>query len=326
MLLRFPTVIYALVVLFTTAPLTAQSCNASVPATIVDATSGNFVPSVQPAMLHAKIKKNLIPVNRVERIRNFRVLLLVDASGSMSSINPNFLSNKQKTVQTIKEMLDQELVNIPEGVQLGFGIFNKEIVFANEFTSDSIRLHHLIPETTARLKKPGAGTTALYEAVHEALTQFAPVQPGDTIVLLTDGVDNESTKMQKSLARELSLSGVRLFVLLVQDELPFSPEEVMAEPIMSELAERSGGAVRACHVGNLFWTDKHRLQQEQQQLDRFWRQEVLSAYLLHFSIPQGIGKDQKWLLAIDPAANGGKKMAAGYPSRLEPCPLTTAAR
>ncbi|MGE5322986.1 MAG: hypothetical protein ACM3SW_09000 [Actinomycetota bacterium] len=248
----------------------AQTCEISVPATIVDATTGNFLSSIQPAMLHARIKKSYFPVNSLERIRSFRVLLLVDASGSMSSIDVGSVSNQRDTVQKIKEMLDEDLNSFPAGVQMSLGAFNKEIAFANEFTSDPDRLHHLIP-------------------------------------------------------RELSQKGVRLFVHLITDPTaPSTPQAAYAPGLMSDFANRAGGAVRIYDVNSLRWGDKRRLQSAKEELKRFWLQEVLSAYLVRFSIPAELHKEQKWLLAINPAANGKRKIAAGYPSRLEPCLATTA--
>lgn len=327
--MRFAAIIYALAVLLCTVPVTsrAQTCELSIQATIVDATSGKFVPSVQPAMVHAKIRKTLIAANVVERIRTFRVLLLVDASDSMSVVSIGSRLNQRATVQKLKEMLDENLNIFPSGVQVSFGIFKKQIAFANEFTSDPDRLHRLIPETIARLKSSSDAETPLFDAIHMAVGQFGSVQPGDTILLLTDAGENSSRQTSKrSLANELSGKGVRLFVLLLENPWPSQPEEIAALPNMSEFAERSGGAVRFYPTTSYrLWGDKKYLQVAKDELKRFWNEEVLSAYLVHFTIPDGIRKEEKWVLAIDPAANGGKQMAAGYPSWLEPCPLTTAA-
>jgi hypothetical protein len=306
----------------------AQVCNISVPATMVDASTGKFIPTIQPTMLHAKINKDFLPVSEVERIRNFRVLLLVDGSASMS-VEGGALLNKKETVQHIKEIIDENLDRLPDGVQVAFGIFNKQVVFGNEFTSDPDRLHHIIPETIARLKSAGRGSTALLDAIHQGLAQFTPVRPGDTIVLLTDGEDNVSTHIsEKELARELSRKGVRLFVLWIKDQSPAAfPWAAATATALSEFAERSGGTVYTYGVRNsAMLHDSKRTQLEQNDLNRFWNEEILSAYQIRFSLPSETKNDQKWLLAIDPVANGGKKMAADYPSRIEPCPVTTATR
>lgn len=299
----------------------AQTCEVAVPATIVDAQTGTFIPSITPAMLHVKIGKSFFPVSSVERIKTFRILLLLDASGSMtydSSHDP-----KVDTVQRLKEFLDENLWNLPPGLEVGFGLFNKVAVFGNEFTPDPERLHHLIPETTARLKRPGNGATAILDAIHEALSQFGSVRPGDTILLITDGGENDSKKvLGKNLAKELSQKGVRLFVVLVLDRLSWLEQRDIN---LADLAERSGGAVHTVNSATSLRTDKS-LALVKQDLDRLWKEQVLSAYLLHFNMPAGERKEQKWILAIDPAANGKKKMAAGYPSHLQPCAVNIAVR
>jgi hypothetical protein len=299
---------------------TAQTCEVTVPATIVDAQTGIFIPSITPAMLHAKIGKSFFPVSSVERIKTFRILLLLDASGSMtydSSHDP-----KVDTVQRIKELLDENLWALPPGLEVGFGLFNKVAVFGNEFTLDPGRLHHLIPETTARLKRPGNGPTAILDAIHEALSQFGSVRPGDTILLITDGGENGSKKvLERNLAKELSRKGVRLFVVLVLDRFSWLEQRNIN---LADLAERSGGAVHTINSAFSTRADKESLALLKQDLDRLWKEQVLSAYLLHFNMPADERREHKWILAVDPAANGQKKVAAGYPSRLEPCPVNTA--
>lgn len=302
----------------------AQNCEVSVPATVVDAKSGTFVPSITPGMLHARVKKDFIPVTAADRIKSFRVLLLVDASGSMAFDVGGFPSYKKRTGEAIRKALDQEFPQLPAGVQVGFGVFNQRVAFGNEFTSDSARLHTLITETNARLKKLGEGRTALFDALHQSLDQFGSIQPGDTVLMLTDGGDNKSEVSDKAVEREFAQKGARIFVLLVKDT-PSTPEEVAGPGIMYEVAERTGGAVYAIRAGLPLWDDKEKALPEKRDLDQFWSEQVLSAYLLRFTIP-AVRKEQKWLLSIDPAANGRKKMAAGYPSRVGPCPLTAAAR
>lgn len=326
-----PILAFLVVVLACTAgrPLAVQSCEVGVPATIVDANTGKFIPSIAPAMLHARINNVFVPASAVERIRSFRVLLLVDGSASMSVVEGGTLLNKQETVQHIKEILDQNLDHLPDGVQVGFGIFNQHVVFGNEFTFDPDRLHHMIPETIARLKSAGRGSTAMLDAIHQGLAQFTPVRPGDTIVLLTDGEDNVSTQIsEKNLARELSRKGIRLFILWVKDPSPpASPWAAATVTALSKLTERSGGTLYTYGVRNsAMLHDSKRTQLDQNDLNRFWNEEILSAYQIRFSLPSETKNDQKWVLAIDPVANGGKKMAADYPSRIEPCPVTTATR
>jgi von Willebrand factor type A domain len=304
----------------------AQGCKVSVPATIVDANTGKFLPSITAAMLHARVNKSFVPVTRLERINNFRVLLLVDASGSMSSDAPNFLSQKKWTVSEVRKTLEEDFAPLPPGVQVGFGIFNERVSFSNEFTSDPDNLHRLITDTTSRLKRPGGGGTAILDALHGSLDQFGRTSPGDTVLIVTDGGENKSRVSEKQIAREFSEKGVRLFVVLATDNHPTGPEEIGGPILMYDLAERTGGSVHTIDTNDARWGDKKWSFAAKESLHRFWNEQVLSAYLVHFTVPPGTSKDQKWLLAIDPAANGRKKMAAGFPSRLGPCPLVAAAQ
>src|SRR5689334_22944876 len=98
MLARFPAIVYAIAMVFSPLRAIAQTCGVSIPATIVDATTGNFIPSVQPAMVHARVKKTFVSANDVLRIKNFRVIVLEDVSGSMSSMDVGSFSNQRAAV------------------------------------------------------------------------------------------------------------------------------------------------------------------------------------------------------------------------------------
>ena len=304
----------------------AQTCDVAVPASIVDAQSGTFIASITPAMLHAKIGGKFFPAVSADPIKTFRVLVLVDSSGSMKGEQAYALSYKKKTIEELRKAIEGELSPVPQGVQAGFGIFNEQAAFGNEFTSDSGRFQQMATETAGRLKRREHGGTALLDALQESLTQFGSPQPGDTVLLITDGGENKSKANDKDVARQFARAGVRVFVLLARDQSPAQPEEAFGDLLMSGLAERTGGSMYAIGTTNVFWGDKKWALRERESLSRFWKEQVLSAYLVHFNVPSSLKKDQKWLLEVDHSANPHRNMAAAYPSRLEPCGVKAATR
>ncbi len=307
-----------------TAP--AQTCDVAVPATIVDAQTGIFIRSITPAMLHARIGGKFFPAVSADPIKTFRVLVLVDSSGSMQGEQPYALSYKKQTIAEMRKAIEVELSSLPQGVHVGFGIFNEQAAFGNEFTSDSGHFQQMATETAGRLKRREHGGTALVDALQESLTQFGSPQPGDTVLLITDGGENKSKVNDKEVARQFARAGVRVFVLLARDQSPAQPEEAFGGILMSGLAERTGGSMYAIGTTNVFWGDKKWATRERESLSRFWKEQVLSAYLVHFNVPADLKKDQKWLLAIEHSVNPHGKMAAAYPSRLEPCGVSAATR
>jgi hypothetical protein len=304
----------------------AQTCDVAVPATIVDAQTGMYIRSITPAMLHARIGGKFFPAVSADPIKTFRVLVLVDSSGSMSGEQPYALSYKKQTIAKMREAIAGELSSLPQGVQVGFGMFNEQAAFGNEFTSDSGHFQQIATETAGRLKRREHGGTALLDALQESLTQFGSPQPGDTVLLITDGGENKSKVNDKEVARQFARAGVRVFVLLARDQSPAQPEEAFGDLLMSGLAERTGGSMYAIETTNVFWGDKKWATRERESLSRFWKEQVLSAYLVHFNVPADLKKDQKWRLEVDHSANPHRNMAAAYPSRLEGCAVKAAAR
>jgi hypothetical protein len=63
-----------------------------------------------------------------------------------------------------------------------------------------------------------------------------------------------------------------------------------------------------------------------QDLQRFWTDEILSEYLVHFTIPPGTKSGQTWQLAVRQELNPQGKVAAAYPKRLPGFPEKRALR
>lgn len=333
-----------LVLLGTLRAMGVQECQYSVPATITNVKTGMFVLGITPENLIGRIKNAAFPIGQVERINKFRVLLLVDSSGSMSSDKDYKLTYKQKTVQEVRAAAEKEMSSAPEGVQLGFGIFNEKASFSGRFTGNPGELPQMISEATARLKRPGYGETALYDAISQATDQFGAVRQGDSIVLLTDGGDSESRIKKNELAKKLSRKGIRVFVLLVTyspeaDSLkqPFrfaigtsrltagvSPEERDAD-VMREFAERTGGGVLVIDASHPQWIRKKQSTERKAALDLFWREDVLSAYLLHFSVPNITKEDKAWHLIVKPNSLS-RDVILSTPFHLTSCSVATALR
>lgn len=337
--------LFSLIVLLgSSAAVGLQECDYSVPATIVNLKTGMFVSGITPSNLAGKMGRSSFPIAHVERIKQFRVLFLVDSSGSISSDLAYKPTYKQKTVQEVRAAVEKEMSSAPEGVQLGFGIFNEKASFSGWFTGNPGELPQMISEATARLKRPGYGETALYDAISQAADQFGAVHPGDSIVLLTDGGDSESRIKENELAKKLSRKGVRVFVLLLTYspeaaslKQPFrfaigtstltagvSPEERDAD-VMREFAERTGGGVVVIDASHPQWIRKKQSTERKAALDLFWREDVLSAYLLHFSVPNITKEDEGWQLTVKPNSLS-KDIILSTPSHLTSCSVATASR
>jgi von Willebrand factor type A domain len=303
----------------------SQECKQAVPAIILDEKARTFISTVTAEQLQAKVGGVLVPVTSVEPITTSRVLILIDDSGSMEGnrVGSGFSYQEQALAQVNRAL--KELVNdLPGGFQVEYGIFHNRAIFGGRFSSDPKELSDSLAEVAARLGHPKMRKTALYDAIHEGLAQFDSPRPGDSILVLTDGEDNASILSAEKLQREAAGKGVRLFTILIKKKAPFSPEELSAG-LVFDFAERTGGSVHIIDAGTALWLSDKASERERQDLRRFWAEEVVSGYVLHFAMPPGSKKDQKWTLSVSRAANPKGRIVAAYPSHLRPCPLTTAA-
>jgi hypothetical protein len=202
-----------------------------------------------------------------------------------------------------------------------YGMFNNFAVFGPGFTADPSELRKSQSDLRERLKHPGPKKTALYDALHDGLERFDPPQSGDSILVLTDGVENNSRSKAGKIQEEAAIKGVRLFTILVHSNEPDIEGSVFEIP---NFAERTGGSVHVIDATSDVGIGGKAPEQEKQDLLRFVKNEVLSGYLLRFNPPPA-KKKSKWLLSVDRLPGQKYKIVAAYPSRLNGCPETTAA-
>lgn len=302
----------------------AQDCTQTVPAIMVDEASRAFVPAITPDRLHAKLSSVTVPVTSLEQIQSFRVLILLDTSGSMDPSDAPF-THRRKAMALIDSTLDELLGELPHGAKVEYGLFDNYAVFGPEFTADREELRKSLADSRERMKHRGLRKTALYDALRDSLARFGPAQPGDSILIVTDGQDNESRLRPGKVQDEAASKGVRVFSILTQDDRPEVPEVDGSVAVIFDFAERTGGSIHVINVARNSWIGADQPEQERQDLHRFWNNEVLAGYLLHFTLPASARKQRKWLLSVDRLPGQKTKILAAYPSRLNACPVATAA-
>ena len=311
-------------VLFPACQALAQECMQTMPAILVNEETRKAVPSITADRLHAKIGKVALPITSVEPITSFRVLILIDTSGSMDPTNTPF-THLRSALEVLNKELDELLDQLPPGVQLEFGVFNNNAAYGTDFTADAQLLRKSLVDSTARTKRSGVRSTALYDAIKEGLEHFDPAQPGDSILTLTDGADNISRSRPEKIQEEAARKGIRLFtVLFLGGGVVATPTEGSPQA-MFDFGERTGGSVHVVNVSQSSWIDAKEREKARQELRRFWNNEVLSGYLLRFNVPASARKQRKWMLSVDRLPGQKTKTLAAYPSRLNACPVATAA-
>jgi hypothetical protein len=168
-------------------------------------------------------------------------------------------------------------------------------------------------EVLALASQSPKGRTALYLAISKALSQFNAPQFGDTIFLVTDGVDNLSGELRNKVQKELVARGVRVFVFLVTHRF-MTPEEREVPVDISDLARSTGGALIQAP-----WSEKWIAGTEAAHFAEEIKNQVRWPYRLEFQLEHPLDKTAK--LKISGRAEN-KSLELAYPRHVEPCTVS----
>jgi len=250
----------------------------------------------QSERLHASLGKAPLAITNLEKINGNRILILVDVSGTMSN-------------KPLPEMLDSILQQAPPDSSFAYGFFSDEVLLSEGF-SDADQLRKALRQIPGLEVK---GRSRLYDALDRALKLFQGPNPGDSILLISDGQENSSKISSGAIKREMLESGVRLFGVIMPTvgsdaALPSRgtlPEEAYADlpdfRLLSELAEKSGGAIYPLTRwrGSVL-----------QSIQKFWMEAVGGGYLMTINVPQEPVKPGAFTLRLD--RSGDKGLRNGY--------------
>jgi hypothetical protein len=253
----------------------------------------------------ALMGKASLPVISATQSFNNRVLVLAETSGSADN----------KEVYALVRGIAAKARTAPSGRPIAFGAFAEETIIGKEFLTDPQKRSSAIDEVLAQAARLPGKYAALFDSLYQAIAVFGPHQPGDTILLLTDGHDNKSKRNLNDMAKEFAASGMRLLVVI---RPKFTPTGVYADfrqhareenLSLKILSSRTGGA----YTG--FRNDSF--------LEFAW-----AGYLLGIQAPATLDKPKEWKLQIKNSNGKIVKDAFLYsPWQLTPCgPVTTAAR
>jgi hypothetical protein len=157
-----------------------------------------------------------------------RIVILLDISGSMAG------SAKWRIA---REAVDDLLTATPTDVPIAMLTFASNV----HDTFDFFESRGLIANWLS--KGPGqqpnlklAARTALFDAILGGLKFLTPVQPGDTLYVITDAGDNASEATLVQTKKALLNAGVQLFAFLFDVPLPAPDDDPVA--VTQEQAEQ----------------------------------------------------------------------------------------
>src|SRR5258708_5995512 len=180
----------------------AQQCTRYVMMNAFDEKAHQPIDGLKASDFMAKLDGRPVAIAGVTQKFNNRVLVLIEAK----------MQKGYPGVTGLAENVTQQARNAPDGRSIAFGAFGRHALLTDGFLSEKSARASAIDDVMAR-QQPLEAKSGLYDALHEALLLFGDHQPGDTILLVSDGHDSKSTISSGEITRELLTSGVRLNIV-----------------------------------------------------------------------------------------------------------------
>lgn len=196
---------------------------------------GRVVEDVEAESVNVQVDGQQYTANTTQPDSPFYIAMVLDASGSMTSANPDMRAAAQEAVDSAPEQARFAVMSFSE---------RENIELIQDFTPDSNRTKSNIDE----VRSIPNGGTCLYDAAYQAIQRVNDQPPGRrAVILFTDGVDETAsgeTCSQNTLADVLSFatqaqSRVPLYVVGMSGTSEGSTRINTAE--LRRMAQETGG-------------------------------------------------------------------------------------
>ncbi len=259
--------------------------------------SGKALPyTLQVADLRGKINDKPMQILAATKPTNpSRVAVVLDASGSMSS-------KWQRAVEFAVEIVRES----PSPTEFALVIFADNELRTVEFGKTG---PEFITEIMSFKNVKPDGQTALRDAIWKAVSMFERNLVGDTIVVVSDGGDNQSKVSLRRLQEAMWARGIR--VMFVQFVDRYFPDQFQDrdDADLARLSESSGGLLT--HI-----EDPQVLPKVAQEIAF----EIENYLAVRITLPTPLEKQASLHLeAVDPSERKRKNIELRFPEKLLPC-------
>jgi len=179
-----------------------QTCSRTIPVEVLNE-DGNPILGVTASDLSVKADGKTAEIVGMLQKENPRIVLILDRSSSME------VDAENKLAPFSWQLADDILHRIPRDTLLGVVVFDEKATVIKAEDWQSVYEQFLASLTPESKRK-----TALWDAIETAEKLFDPPQPGDSILVISDGGDNQSHHPEQERKR-LQWSGIRLFGIVV---------------------------------------------------------------------------------------------------------------
>jgi hypothetical protein len=177
-----------------------------------------------------------------------RVVVLLDISGSMTG------EEATKKWRVAREAARDLLAETPSDMPIALLTFSVTVRDVFDFSQGRSAITKWLnegPGQRPKLKYPAR--TALFDAILAGLRLLQPIQPGDSVYVITDSGDNASRASASQTKKALLQAGVRAFAFLLDERL-MTPREQGSKLSFLSMVEDSGGSVSAVSGRQQEWS------------------------------------------------------------------------
>jgi hypothetical protein len=289
-----------IVIFFSWAYAMAQNCATYALVAAYDKKTGDDIDHLKAEDFRAYLGGHEIPILSLTQQFSHRLLVLVETDGRRSQ--------KVEEAVSLATSLARQA---PAGTPMAFGAFAKRSIFTDGFIGDEQQRAKAISSVIEEADTLGR-RVALYNALHKALALFGPHQPGDTVILISDGYDEDSNRSGSEVEHEFEAHGTRLMVMFRQPpshvfgNFNWNPPE-HDRAILQNMSSRTGGIYSM--------------------LDAYSFSLAWHGYLVEVRIPEGINKPKPWKLRLrENAWADARRTRIYYPEKILPCSTEPAAQ
>lgn len=271
-----------------------QQCTATVLVSFYDQLTTDEIETLKADDIQVRMAGSTLPVLSLSRDFTNRLLILLETEGA----------SKNDKLDDLVNTVTQQARTEPDGKPVAFGIFSEKALFTKGFEADPQRR---TAEVNAVIEEVGTlgKHVRLWDALHEALEQFGPHQPGDTILLIGDPYDDSSHHSAQDVEKEFIAKGTRFYMMRrlhashVDRDFTWSTHE-LEKTVLARMTQETGGLLSE-YVASLI---------------RF----AWAGYLLKIQLPPGMDRPRKWKVQFrGPAVKSHRRTNFYYPALLPPC-------
>jgi hypothetical protein len=129
----------------------------------------------------------------------------------------------------------------PAGAALALVTFSDSVKDRLGFSSPKEAILQRLETINQRALDSKGGHTALIDVLVEAIQMFDSPQPGDVILLISDGIDNSSRAQLRDVRRRMLERGLRLFSFVPSEEYPILDDANSGPGSLVSLSRDTGG-------------------------------------------------------------------------------------